>query len=180
MKMSFDPLAVLAPVAKVAEIPIVFCTNPSVPARTLPEFIGHARANPGKLNYGSPGNGSVNHLVAEILKQVAALEITHIPFRGSPPGTLAILANDIQLFPIGVAAVAGHLRDGKLTAMAVTTNERLPMLPNVPTVAEAGFPQLAISNWWAMAAPKQTPAPAIWPLHAAVAEALPDPTAAQQ
>jgi tripartite-type tricarboxylate transporter receptor subunit TctC len=156
MKMSFDPMAVLTPIAKVAEIPIVFCINPAVPARGLAEFIGYARAHPGILNYGSPGNGSVNHLLSEELKRVAAVQMTHVPYRGSPPATLAVIANEVQLFPVGLAAVAGHLGEGRLIALAVTANQRLAMLPNTPTVVEAGFPSLAVSNWWGMAVPKQT------------------------
>jgi tripartite-type tricarboxylate transporter receptor subunit TctC len=175
-KMSFDPLAALTPIAKIAEIPIVFCSNPSVPVRDLGEFTAYARAHRGKLNYGSPGNGSVNHLVVENLKQVAGIELTHIPYRGSPPATLAALANEIQLYAIGLAAVAGHLKDGKLTALAVTTKNRMATLPAVPTVIEAGFPDLVMSNWWAMAVPALTPEPVVGLLNQAVVEALNDPT----
>ena len=176
----FDPLAALTPVAKVAEIPIVFCSNPSVQAHDLAQFIAYARAHRGKLNYGSPGNGSVNHLLVENFKRVADIEIAHIPYRGSPPATLAAVANEIQLYAIGLAAVAGHLKEGKLTALAVTANQRLPMLPEVQTVVEAGFPSLAISNWWGMAAPKQTSDAVIGVLHQAIAEALSDTTVVER
>jgi tripartite-type tricarboxylate transporter receptor subunit TctC len=180
MKMSFDPLAALTPVAKVAEIPIIFCSNPSVQAHDLAQFIAYARAHRGKLNYGSPGNGSVNHLLVENLKRVADIEIAHIPYRGSPPATLAAIANEIQLYAIGLAAVAGHLKEGKLTALAVTANQRLPMLPEVPTVVEAGFPSLAISNWWGMAAPKQTSESVIGVLNQAIVETLSDTTVVER
>ena len=180
MKMPFDPLAALTPVAKVAEIPIVFCSNPSVQAHDLAQFIAYARAHRGKLNYGSPGNGSVNHLLVENLKRVADIEIAHIPYRGSPPATLAAIANEIQLYAIGLAAVAGHLKEGKLTALAVTANQRLPMLPEVQTVVEAGFPSLAISNWWGMAAPKQTSDAVIGVLNQAIVEALSDTTVVER
>jgi len=176
MKMSFEPLAALTPVAKIAEIPLVLCSNPLVPARDLAEFIAYAHAQRGGLNYGSPGKGTVNHLLIENLKATTGIEITHVPYRGSPPATMAVLANDIQLFAVGLAAVAGHLREGKLTAIAVTANERLPMLPDVPTVMEAGFPSLAISNWWGMAVPKGTPDLIISLLSRAVSEALIDST----
>jgi tripartite-type tricarboxylate transporter receptor subunit TctC len=180
IKMSFDPLAALTPVAKVAEIPIIFCSNPSVQAHDLAQFIAYARAHRGKLNYGSPGNGSVNHLLVENLKRVADIEIAHIPYRGSPPATLAAIANEIQLYAIGLAAVAGHLKEGKLTALAVTANQRLPMLPEVQTVVEAGFPSLAISNWWGMAAPKQTSDAVIGVLNQAIVEALSDTTVVER
>jgi tripartite-type tricarboxylate transporter receptor subunit TctC len=105
LKMTFDPMATLAPVAKVAEVPLVLFTNPEVPARTLSEFIAYARANPGKVNYGIPSLGTVNHLLMERLKLATGVEITRVPYRGSPAATLALLKNDIQLFPIGLVAV---------------------------------------------------------------------------
>jgi tripartite-type tricarboxylate transporter receptor subunit TctC len=180
MKMSFDPLVALVPVARVADVPIVFFANSSVPARNLGEFVAYARAHPGKLNYGSPGSGSVNHLLAERLKQIADIAVTHVPFRGSPPGMLALLANEIQLFPISLAVGAAHLEAGKITALAVTTQARMPMLPDVPTVTEAGLPDLTISNWWGMAAPRGTPEPVIELLGQAVLEALNDSIAVER
>ena len=159
MKMSFDPLTALPPIAKVADIPLIFCSNPSVPVHDLPEFVQYARAHRGELNYGSPGNGSNNHLLVEKLKQLTGIELTHVPYRGAPQGAMATLANEVQLYPMGFAVVGGHLQAGKLTALAVTASERLPMLPEAPTVVEAGFPDLVSSNWWAIAAPKGTPEP---------------------
>ena len=179
MKMSFDPLTALPPIATVAEIPIVFCSNPSVPAHNLPEFVQYARAHRGELNYGSPGNGSINHLLVEKLQQRAGIKMTHVPYRAAPQAALAALANEIQLFPMGFAVVGGHLRDGKLTAIAVTTKDRLANLPKVSTVIEEGFPDLAISNWWGIAAPKGTPEPVVERLNQAVAEALRDSTVAE-
>jgi tripartite-type tricarboxylate transporter receptor subunit TctC len=179
-KMPFDPLDALTPIAKVAEVPVVFFANPSVPARSLGEFVAYARANPGKLNYGSPGNGSINHLLVERLKQVANIDITHVPFRGSPPAMLALLANQIQLFPVGLVVGAAQLEEGKIIAFAVSTEKRIPALPDVPTVIEAGLPDLTISNWWGMAAPKGTPEPAIRLLDQAVAAALGDPNVVER
>jgi tripartite-type tricarboxylate transporter receptor subunit TctC len=169
-------MVALEPVGKVAEIPIVLFSNPAVPAGNLTEFITYARANPGRLNYGSPSSGTVNHLFIERLKQTAGFDITHVPFRGSPPGILALLANDIQLFPVGLAAGVGHLQEGKVKALAVATARRLPMLPDVPTVIESGFPGFTAANWWGMAVPRRTPAHVIRVLDAALAEALRDAT----
>ncbi len=171
MKLTFDPLATLAPIAKVSEIPLVLFSNPAVPARTMQEFIAFAKANPGKANYGVPGLGTVNHLMMERLKQVTGADITCVPYRGSPPATMALLKNDIQLFPIGLAAVGGNLTEGKLTALAVATEKRLPMLPQVPTMAESGFPGFVASNWFGMAAPAGTPDDILDKLADAVAEA---------
>src|SRR5262245_42610220 len=171
IKMPFDPVTALAPIAKVAEVPLVLFSNPEVPARTLREFMDYARTNPGKANYGIPSLGTVNHLMMERLKQASGVEITRVPFRGSPEATLALLKNDIQLFSIGLAAVGNHYREGRLTALAVATEHRVPMLPNVPTMAESGFPGFVASNWWGMTAPAGTPDPVLDALARAVAEA---------
>jgi len=171
MKMTFDPLASLAPIAKAAEVPLVLFSNPAVPARTLAEFIAYAQANPGKANYGVPSLGTVNHLMMERLKQTTGTEITCVPYRGSPPALLALLKNEIQLFPIGLAAVGTSFSEGKLAALAVATAERIPMLPDVPTIAESGFPGFVASNWFGMAAPAGTPEDILDTLAQAVFEA---------
>jgi len=171
IKMTFDPMATLAPIAKAAEVPLVLFSNPEVPARTVYEFIEYARANPGKANYGIPSLGTVNHLMMERLKQTTGVEITRVPYRGSPEATLALLKNDIQLFPIGLAAVGGHFKEGRLTALAVATEKRVPMLPDVPTMGESGYPGFVASNWWGMAAPAGTPDDILDKLAQAVAEA---------
>ena len=171
IRMPFDPVTALAPIAKVSEVPLVLFSNPQVPARTLKDFIDYARANPGKANYGVPSLGTVNHLMMERLKQTTGVELTRVPYKGSPEATLALLKNDIQLFPIGLAAVGGHYREGRLTALAVATESRVPMLPEVPTMAESGFPGFVASNWWGMAAPAGTPDDVLDTLAQAVAEA---------
>ena len=171
IKMTFDPIATLAPIAKVAEVPLVLFSNPTVPARSVREFIDYARANPGKTNYGIPSLGTVNHLMMERLKQTTGVEITRVPYRGSPEATLALLKNDIQLFPIGLAAVGGHFKEGRLTALAVATEKRVPMLPDVPTMGESGYSGFVASNWWGMAAPAGTPDDILDKLAQAVAEA---------
>jgi tripartite-type tricarboxylate transporter receptor subunit TctC len=180
MKMSFDPLISLTPVAKLVDIPVVFFSNSSVPARNLGEFIAYARANPGKLNYGSQGSGSLNHLLIERFKQVAGIDIVHVPYRGSPPAMLDLLTNQIQLFSAALVVGAGHLGEGKLTVLAVTTDKRLPALPDVPTVIEAGFPDLNVLNWWGMAAPKGTPERVLQVLSQAVANTLRDPVVVER
>jgi tripartite-type tricarboxylate transporter receptor subunit TctC len=180
MKLSFDPLAALTPVAKVVDIPVVFFSNSSVPARDLAEFAQYARANAGKLNYGSQGNGTLNHLLIERFRQLAGLDIAHIPYGGSPPAMMALLANQIQLFSAAWVVAAGHRGESKLTVLAVTTEKRLGALPEAPTTIEAGFPKLAILNWWGMAAPKGTPEPVIQTLNQAVAAALHDPAVVER
>ena len=171
LKMTFDPLTALAPIAKLADIPLILFSNPQVPARNLKELVDYARAHPGKLNYGIPTLGTVNHLLMERLKQAAGIEIARVPYRGSPEAVLALIKNDIQLFPVGLAAVGGHLKQGTLTALAVATEKRIPMLPDVPTLAESGFPGFVASNWFGMAAPMGTPDKVLDALAGAVAEA---------
>jgi tripartite-type tricarboxylate transporter receptor subunit TctC len=171
MKLPFDPITSLAPIAKLAEVPLVLFSNPKVPARTMREFIDYARANPAKISYGVPGLGTVNHLMMERLKQVTGASITCVPYRGSAAPTLALLQNDIQLFPIGLGVLQSHLKEGKVTALAVATEKRIAMLPDVPTVAESGFPGFVASNWFGMAAPGGTPDDILDILAAAVADA---------
>jgi tripartite-type tricarboxylate transporter receptor subunit TctC len=171
MKMTFDPLATLTPIAKAAEIPLVLFSNPQVPARTLQEFIAYTKANPGKVSYGVPSLGTVNHLMMERLKQITGMDMTCIPYRGSPPAVLALMKNEVQIFPIGLAAVGTSFSEGKLTALAVATPERVPMLPNVPTIAESGFPGFVASNWFGIAAPANTPGSIVDTLGQAISEA---------
>src|SRR4029453_4388565 len=175
MKMPIDPLAALTPVGKLADVPLVLFANPSVPARNFAEFLAYARNNPGKLNFGSPAPGTVNRLLLERVKQVTGVDMVHIPFRGSPQGVMAVLADEIQLFTVGLAAGAGHLKEGKLIALAVATEQRLRQLPDVPTLIESGLPGFTGANWWGMAVPKGTPEPVIRKLTEAVTEALRDP-----
>lgn len=175
MNMGIDPLTALAPVAKLADVPLVLFSNPTVPAKNFAEFIAYVKANPGKVNFGSPAAGTVNHMLLERVKQTTGLDMQHIPYRGSPQGVLALLQNDIQLFTVGYAAGVGHLKDGKFTALAVATASRLPELPDTPTLIESGLPGFTGANWWGMAAPAGTPEPVIRKLREAVLAALREP-----
>ncbi len=174
-KMNFDPLKDLSPVAKLADVPLVLFSNPAVPAKNFAEFLEYVKANPAKVNFGSPAPGTVNHLLLERIKLARDLDMQHIPYRGSPQGVMALLQNDIQLFTVGLAAGLGHLKDGKFTALAVATAERLPELPDVPTLGESGLPGFTGSNWWGMAVPTGTPEPVIAKLREAVQAALKEP-----
>jgi tripartite-type tricarboxylate transporter receptor subunit TctC len=175
MKIPIDPLTALVPVAKLADVPLVLFTNPSLPAKNFAEFMDYVKANPGKVNFGSPAPGTVNHLLLERVKQTRGLDMQHVPYRGSPQGVMALLQNDIQLFTVGYAAGVGHLKDGKVKALAVATDARLPELPNTPTLIESGLPGFTGANWWGMAAPAGTPEPVIRKLRTAVQAALREP-----
>ncbi len=175
MKLSFDPLTALTPVAKLADVPLVLFSNPQVPAKNFSEFVAYVKAHPGRVNFGSPAAGTVNHLLGERIKQVLGLDMQHVAFRGSPEGVLALLRNDIQLFTVGLAAGLGQLKEGKLTALAVATDKRLPDLPDVPTLSESGLPGFTGANWWGMAVPAGTPQPIVAKLRDAVEKALQEP-----
>jgi tripartite-type tricarboxylate transporter receptor subunit TctC len=130
-----------------------------------------AYAKDHKINYGVPGLGTVNHLLMERLRQTTHADLGLVPYRGSAPAVLALLKNEIQIFPVGLAAVGGNLSEGKVTALAVATEKRIPMLPEVQTMTEAGFSGFVASNWFGMAAPAGTPDNVLDTLASAVAEA---------
>jgi tripartite-type tricarboxylate transporter receptor subunit TctC len=175
MKMPIDPLTALAPVAKLADVPLVLFSNTTIPAKNFSEFLDYVKANPGKVNFGSPAPGTVNHLLLERVKLARGLDMQHIPYRGSPQGVMALLQNDIQLFTVGLAAGIGHMKDGKFNALAVATQERLPEIPDVPTLIESGLPGFTGANWWGLAAPAGTPDTIIKKLRVAVQDALREP-----
>jgi len=146
------------PVTLLAKVPNVFVVHPDVPARNLREFIDHVKRNPGKLNYGSAGNASAGHLAMEYLKLVSGMFITHIPYRGTGPQLTDLLAGRTQASSAGMPALGAHIRAGKLRAIAVGTLQRIPALPEVGTVAEAGFNDFETSQWYGMHVPAGTQA----------------------
>jgi len=150
----------------------VIFVNPSVPATNMAEFINYARANPGKLNYGSPGSGTIPHLAIELLMQRTGINLVHVPFHGSPPAMEALLANTVQVFAVGLSAGAGHLKAGTIRALAVTSEKRLPGAPSIPTVSESGYPGFVASNSWILAAPAGTDQQILTRLATAASESL--------
>ena len=174
-KSRFDPLASFVPITKVAVVPSVMYMNPSVPVKTLGEFVAYAKANPGKLSYASPSLGSTPHLSIERLKQLTGADIVHVPYRGAAPAMQALIANDVQLYLAGWGVGRGFVESGKVKALAVAAEKRLPNAPGVPTASESGMPGFVAENWWGFAAPKGTPASVVDTFYAAVMEALKDP-----
>jgi tripartite-type tricarboxylate transporter receptor subunit TctC len=152
----FDPLKAFTPITVVAEIPSVFYVNSQVPAATLREFIAFSKANAGKVNYASPGNGTTPHLNVELLAQLSGVRLTHVPYRGLPDAMNALLSGDVQLYLAGLAPGRGNLQAGKLRAIAVGSRERLAALPEVPTAIESGFKDFEAANWFALVAPAGT------------------------
>ncbi len=170
--MNFDPLTSLVPIAKLADVPSVLFTHPSVPATTMREFIAYAKANPGKIYFGSPSFGTTPHLSVERLKLQESIDLTHLPFQGSPAAVVALLRNDIQLYLGGVAVGQGHIAAGTLRPLAVSSPSRLAALPEVPTLTESGISDFGASNGWVLAAAKGTPQEVVDKLHRAVMNAL--------
>ena len=160
------------PVTLLAKVPNVFVIHPDVPAKNFREFVAYAKANPGKLNYGSAGNASAGHLAMEYLKLVTGMYITHIPYRGTGPQLTDLLAGRTQASSAGMPALGAHIRSGKLRAIAVGTQQRIAALPDVPTVAEMGFKDFETSQWYGILAPAGTPPDTVRRLREEAAKAL--------
>jgi tripartite-type tricarboxylate transporter receptor subunit TctC len=156
-KLAYDPLRDFAPVALLGDSPYFLTTNPALPASNFKEFIAYARANPGKLHYASVGNFSVGHLSGELLKKVAGIDMVHVPYKGSTLALIDLLAGRIQLNISTIAASLPQVKAGKLRALAVTSQKRVPVLPQTPTVAESGFPGYQASLWVGVFVPARTP-----------------------
>jgi len=178
--MRFDPLKDLMPVALLSNAPSVMIVNSTLPVSTLKDFTEMARQSPSKLNYGSPGNGTPPHLAGELYSQLAKVQLTHVPYRGSPPAVAGLLGSEIQLYITAFSSVAGNVAGGKLKALAVASDQRLAILPDVPTTREQGLPDLLTGNWWGMAAPVGTDPAVIEKLSAAIKAALSDPAVRKQ
>ena len=165
----YDPVGDFTPVGMFAHGPLVWAASKDLPANNLPELIALAKKRPGALNYGSAGVGGINHLVLESLKARTGTFITHIPYRGIAPATLDAIAGQVQLLTGTIPALAPYIRDGKLKALAVTSPERSPALPQVPGMKEAGMPEFNVLNFFALVAPRNTPEPVVQQINAALA-----------
>jgi tripartite-type tricarboxylate transporter receptor subunit TctC len=156
-RKEFDPVKMLTPITIAVDVPSVFYAHPSVPAQNLQELVAYARANPGKLNYASAGNGTSGHLSVELLSQQAGLRMVHVPYKGLQPALAAVLANDAQLYLAGLGAGHGLIKAGKLRAIAVGSRERLPGIAEIPTTLELGLKDFLPSTRFVLAAPTGTP-----------------------
>ena len=174
-KMTFDTLKDLAPVALVAGNPHVLVVHPSVPANDLKEFIALAKAKPGTITFASAGSGTVNHMTGELLKMLAGIDMVHVPYKGSGSVMPDLLGGHVNALFAAMPTVTGLIREQKLRAIAVTTPKRFRGLPNVPTIAESGYPGYNFSSWFGILAPGGTPKPIIDRLQAEVVKALKDP-----
>ncbi len=174
-KLSWHPIKSFAPVGMVGVIPNAILVHPSMPAKTLAEFISHAKANPGKINYASAGAGSSVHLAAELLEQMAQIKMVHIPYKGQPEAVTALVAGEVSMMPLTMALAKARVQAGQARALAVTTPKRSPALPELPTVAESGYPGYEVSTWFGYLAPAGTPPEVVNKLNAEINAALKHP-----
>ena len=173
--LAWDPIRDFSSVAMVAVSPHVIAVHPSVPARTLQELVDLAKKEPGKLNYASPGSGSVPHVGMELFKQQAGIDVMHVPYKGAGPMMQDVIAGQVQMTVATPPSLLGFVQTGRVRALAVAAKTRHPLMPDIPTTSEAGYPSFQLEAWVALFAPAGTPRPVIEKLTAAAAEALKAP-----
>ena len=174
-KMPYDAIKDFTPIVSLATMSNVAIVNPATPVNSIREFIDHARANPGKLNFGSPGNGSSAHLTGEMFSQVNGLTLQHVPYKGSAPAMMDLMAGRIDIMFDNIPLPLPHIKAGKLRALAVTAAQRSAVLPDMPTLAEAGVKGFDVSSWYGIYAPAGLPRELVQRLNAAFNEALRTP-----
>ncbi len=179
-KLAYDAVKSFAAVAWVARVPNVLVVNANAPARTLKDFIAMVKARPGQTTFSSGGNGSAAHITFEFLKLRAGLFMLHIPYRGTAPSVTDLIAGQVDATFTGAPAVLPHVKSGRLRALAVSSAQRIPALPDVPTVAERGYPGFEADQWYGVVAPAGTPAAVVARLNAEINKALTLPEVAQQ
>ncbi len=173
-KLPYDALKDFEPVALVASGPYVLVVNPQLPVHSIRELIAAAKAQPGKIDYASSGNGSAQHLVSALFASMAGIELNHVPYKGSGPAMQDLLGGQVKVSFAGIPNVLPHVKAGRLRALAVSTPQRSPDLPDVPTAAEAGVPGYQATLWLNLAAPAGTPGEIVQRLYAETAKALQD------
>ena len=178
-KLEYDPVKNFAPVGLMAVTPYLLVVNPAVPAKSLAELVGLMRAQPGRLNYASAGVGSTTHLAMEMLKTASGTYALHIPYSGNGPAGAAVIAGQVEILFGSLPAVLPHAKSGRVRALAVGTPKRSPSLPEVPSVAESGYPGFDASLWLAIMAPAGTPQPVIDRLHKEIVAAVSDKATAE-
>ena len=174
-KLAYDPVADFAAITQLATSPFILAVHPSVRAANVKEFIALARANPGKLNYASSGNGGSTHLLTEVLKARAGIEMTHIPYNGAAPALTDLLGGQVQMMLAVPSTVVPHIKSGKVRALGVTSARRSPLAPELPTVAESGVKGYEGSTWYGVVAPARTSAAIVTLLNRDIVRALNEP-----
>jgi tripartite-type tricarboxylate transporter receptor subunit TctC len=179
-KPPYDPLRDLAPITMAVMFPNVLVVHPSVPANTLAEFVALAKAKPGTVNYGSSGVGNLGHLAGELFRSVAKIDIVHVPYKGGGPATTDLLGGQIAAVFATPASVVGHIKAGRLRALATTGAQRSLAMPEVPTIAESGYPGYEATNWYAYVAPVKTPKEIVARLNQELVKVLSQPDVREQ
>ncbi|MBP1296836.1 Bug family tripartite tricarboxylate transporter substrate binding protein [Bradyrhizobium elkanii] len=156
-KLPYDPARDFRLLSVITDAPMIMEVHPSVPARTIAEFVVYAKKNPGKLNFGSAGTGGTVHLAGEMFKQMAGVEMTHVPYKGAGPALQDLLSGNIQLMFDTLGTALPPVKSGMLRPLGVSSTERIPDLPDLPTIAESGYPDYAVSVWYGIAAPSKVP-----------------------
>jgi tripartite-type tricarboxylate transporter receptor subunit TctC len=174
-KLPYNTLRDFVPIARTAQQPLALLVNTSVPAKTLPEFISYARKNPGKINYGSAGNGGISHIVPEMFKTATGLFMVHIPYRGSAPAFTDLIGGQVQFMAESIPQAANYHKQGKVRALAVTSKERNPALPEIPTVIESGIKGFDVVGFYGFLAPAGTPKDVVAKLSDAFKQVLANP-----
>jgi tripartite-type tricarboxylate transporter receptor subunit TctC len=172
-RLPYDPVRDFTPISLVATIPHVLVVHPGVAAKTLPEFIRLAKAKPG-MSFGSAGHGSPHHLAVEMLKNMAQIDLVHVPYKGSGPAMIDVMTGQIQLMSVELTAAAAYLKEGRMRALAIATPKRVPGV-DLPTVAELGYPGFEVTAWYAVFGPPGMPKPVVSRLHAEIVKGLQAP-----
>ena len=171
----YDTIRDFAPISLISIGPFVLMTHPSVPAKSIKELIALAKAQPGKLNYASAGNGVANHLAGELFKQMAGIDIVHVPYKGAPQAVTDVLAGHMSMMFNSVAPIVGYIKTGKIRVLGIASLQRSPQLPDVPTIHESGVPGFEAVNWFGMFAPAKTPRNIINRLNGALVQTIKTP-----
>lgn len=179
-RLPYDPIRDFAPITLVARVPNVLVVGPAVPAKTFGEFVAYAKANPGKVFYGSGGNGSAAHLATEYFRMRTGLDLQHVPYKGTGPALADLLSGQIGVVLTGAPPLMAHLKSGKLRALAVASPQRLAVLPDVPTIAESGYPGFSAVQWYGLFAPAATPRELVARLNRDAVAALLDPLVSER
>ena len=179
-KLPYDVKKDAALITLVVRVPEVLAVHPSLPVKNLAELISYAKANPGKVNFGSAGGGSITHLAGELLKAEAKVDLVHVPYKGAAPAVNDLLGGQVQMGIFDVPVLLGHIRAGKLKALAVTSAKRTQALPDVPTTAEMSYANVTSDNWYGLVVPAATPLDIQKHIHAAAMTALRSPAVIEQ
>jgi tripartite-type tricarboxylate transporter receptor subunit TctC len=171
-KMPYDPVRDLAPVTLVATTPNLLVVHPSLPVRTVKDLVALAKAKPGSVNYASSGSGSAGHLAGELFKRVAHIDMVHIPYKGAAPALTDVVAGQAQIYFTSPISATPFVKGGRLRMVAVTSLKRSPSLPDIPTVAESGYPDFDVVSWWGILTPAGVPKEIIAKLHTEIVRVL--------